>query len=209
MFLFTLEDVSFNGIINYPKIEIDEGKITFIIGESGSGKSTLLKLLNGVITASEGEVLYRGRNVQEYDPIELRREVLLVNQAIFLFDRSIKENFDEYRSYRELEPIDGYDLRKYLNICAAKLPLDSDCGKLSGGERQRVFTAINLSFLPKVLMLDEPTSALDDTTSALFIENITAYCKQNKLTLIVVSHDRNIYEKYAENKLILGETLKP
>ena len=73
------------------------------------------------------------------------------------------------------------------------------CNVMSGGERQRVFIAINLSYQPKVLMMDEPTSALDDKNADTLIKNIKSYCKANKISLIIVSHDKTIADRYADN----------
>ena len=202
--MFALKSVNYKDILKYPDIEIPSDAATFICGESGSGKSTLLKLLNGVLSPSDGEIIYLHKTLEDYDPILLRQEILLVSQSVYLFDRSIKDNFIEYYNYRNLDAIGEDAIKKYLNICSVNLPLDSMCQVLSGGERQRVFIAINLSYQPKVLMMDEPTSALDDKNANALMENIKAHCKANNITLIVVSHDKAIAEKYADNIIYLS-----
>ncbi|ABX41474.1 ABC transporter ATP-binding protein [Lachnoclostridium phytofermentans] len=199
MALFTIENVNYKNIIRYPNIEIPEGGATFICGESGSGKSTLLKLLNGVISPTDGKINYLDKNIEDYDPITLRREVLLISQSVYLFDMSIKDNFNEYYAYRDLENISEEEMKNYLDICSVHLPLDSMCSVMSGGERQRVFNAINLSFQSKVLMLDEPTSALDYKNANALLENVKSFCKRKEKTLLVVSHDRAIANKFADN----------
>lgn len=199
MALFNIEDVNYKKIIRYPNIEISEGGATFIFGESGSGKSTLLKLLNGVLSPTEGIIKYADKNIEDYDPISLRREVLLISQSVYLFDMSIKDNFKEYYAYRDLENISEEAMKSYLDICSVHLPLDSMCSVMSGGERQRVFIAINLSFQSKVLMLDEPTSALDYKNANALLENVKSFCKKEDKTLLIVSHDRAIANKFADN----------
>lgn len=196
--LFELRNVRFKDIIHYPDIEIPVGRTTFISGESGSGKSTLLKLLNGTAAADAGEIIYDGRAIEDYDPVALRREVLLCGQSVYLFDGSILDNFTEYRGYRDLPPIMSEEAVAYLKICAAEFHLDASCVTLSGGERQRVFSAICLSFMPKVLLMDEPTSALDDPTANMMLSDIKAFCRENNLTLIVVSHNCALTETYAD-----------
>jgi len=203
MALFTITDVHFEHIIHYPDIEIEAGRTTFICGESGSGKSTLLKLLNGVITPTGGCITYLDKNIGEFDPVALRREVLFVGQAVYLFDESIRENFNTYYAYRDLDAPSEAEMEQYLEICAVSLPLDSMCTVLSGGERQRVFHAINLSLGPKVFMMDEPTSALDDKNAKALMENIKAYCDEHGMTLLVVSHDKAIAEQYADRVIFL------
>lgn len=199
MKLFTIEEVNYKNIIRYPNIEISEGGATFICGESGSGKSSLLKLLNGVISPTDGKIKYLDKNIEDYNPIELRREVLLISQSVYLFDMTIKDNFNEYYAYRDLENISEEEMKSFLDLCSVHLPLDTICSVMSGGERQRVFIAINLSFQSKVLMLDEPTSALDYKNANALLENVKAYCKRKEKTLLIVSHDRAIANKFADN----------
>ncbi len=199
MTLFYVNKVNFMGIINYPQIEMPREKLTFICGESGCGKSTLLKLLNGVISADSGEIYYNGKQIQSYDPIELRKEVSLISQSVFLFDKSIRDNFYEYYDYRDLQkPSDEY-IKEYLDICCADFRLESLCSNLSGGEKQRVYIGIFLSLKPRVLLLDEPTSALDDYHANALLSNIKAYSQKNGLSLVVVSHNKQLANSYADN----------
>jgi len=203
MALFTLTNVHFENLIHYPAIEIEAGRTTFICGESGTGKSTLLKLLNGVVSPTGGRITYAGENIAALDPIALRREVLFVGQAVYLFDQSIRDNFRTYYTYRDLDAPSEAEMVRYLDICAVSLPLDSMCNVLSGGERQRVFIAINLSLTPNVFMMDEPTSALDGKNAAALVENVQAYCTQRGMTLLVVSHDKAIADRYADRIILL------
>lgn len=199
MTLFSFHQVDFKNIIRYPDMEISEGGATFICGESGSGKSTLLKLLNGVISPAGGTIFYSGKNIEEYNPIALRREVLLASQSVYLFDATIKDNFNKYYTYLDLKPLPEEAMESFLDICSVHLPLDSSCSIMSGGERQRVFIAINLSLPSKVLLLDEPTSTLDHKNAHLLIKNIKSFCRQAEKTLLVVSHDRAIADQYADH----------
>ena len=204
MTLFSISNVNFKNIIKYPKINIEEGKSTFICGKSGSGKSTLFKLLNASVSFDEGEILYQDKSIKDYDTILLRREVTLVSQNVFLFDDTIKNNFIEFYRYRDLSSPDDKLISKYLQICLADFSLDANCQEMSGGERQRVFISICLSFIPKVLMLDEPTSALDEHTAEAIMENLKNFCKENNITLIIITHDRLLTEKYADEVIILN-----
>ncbi len=203
MALFTVKDVSYKDIIHYPYIEIEPNKTTFLCGESGCGKSTLLKLLNGVISADKGELTYLEKNIESYDPINLRREVLLVNQTVFLFDKTIRDNFHEFYEYRDIKKPDDETLTKFLKICLADFPLGSFCGNLSGGEKQRVFIAICLSLMPKVLLLDEPTSALDEHNSRKLMENIKNFCNENSISLVIVTHNKALADDFGDNIVAL------
>jgi putative ABC transport system ATP-binding protein len=204
MSLFSLKDVTFKGIIRYPDIEIPKSLATFICGESGSGKSTLLKLLCGIASPESGEIFYNGKPIKDYDPIMLRREVLLCGQSAFLFDGTVEENFAQYYKYRDLPSLDQGHVKKYLKICAADFPLNALCDTMSGGERQRVFIAICLSLYPKVLLLDEPTSALDDATANAVLTNIKTFCRENDITPVVISHSKSLVQSYADYTITLA-----
>ncbi len=201
--MIKLDHVNFENLIDYPDIEIESGRITFICGRSGCGKSTLLRLLNGTVSPQGGGIFFDGRNIDDFDTVALRKELLLVGQTVYLFDSTIKENFEEFWRYRELPVPSDEEIRSFLSICCADFPLDMSCTSMSGGERQRVYIAIYLSFMPKVLMLDEPTSALDLKTSVLMMENLVSYCKENRITMIVVSHDKALAERFADKIIVL------
>ena len=196
--LIQLKKVNFKNIIQYPDIEIEAEKVTFICGGSGSGKSTLLKLINGSASPTSGEIFIEDDNILNLDTIRLRKEFLLAGQSVYLFDKTIRENFEEFYKYRDLPAPSEKDMKFYLEICCADFPLDSLCTIMSGGERQRVYLAVCLSLSPKVLMLDEPSSALDSVTADLLMQNLTAYCKENHITLLVVSHDKSLADRFGD-----------
>lgn len=197
------KDLCFNNIINYKNMKIPKGKVTFITGESGCGKSTLLKLFNGTLTQSKGNIYYKGKDTEKLNSIELRKEISLISQSVFLFDASIKDNFIKFYKYRGQNVPSDEEMKEILNICCIKFPLDKDCSVMSGGEKQRIYIAIYLSFKPEIIMLDEPTSALDNKNTFSVIENILSFCKNNKSTVIIVSHDKELTEKFGENNITL------
>lgn len=206
MVLFKLKNVKYKNIIKYPDLEIKAGITTFITGESGVGKSTLLKLLNGVLTPTDGNVWLVDEKVLNIDSIELRRKVLLVGQSAFLFDeQSIRENFRMFFNYRdEILPCDD-EIKAFLTICSIEMSLDGCVYELSGGEKQRVFIAIHLALGFEVLMMDEPTSALDEKNGSALLANIKSYCKENKKSLIIISHNREAVEHFADDIIVLGD----
>ncbi|MEG0313689.1 MAG: energy-coupling factor ABC transporter ATP-binding protein [Erysipelotrichaceae bacterium] len=193
-------DLSYLDIIKYPNITIIEHSLTYISGNSGTGKTTLLKLFNALIDPTTGTIYYKNEDISNLDTLLLRKEVILATQTLYLFDLSIKDNFNSYFKYRELELPSIDTIKYYLDLCCITLPLETLCTNLSGGEKQRVFIAIALALKPKVLMLDEPTSALDSTTSKKLIKNLKGYAK-DKLTLVVVSHDTKLLKDYADNEI--------
>ncbi len=202
-FIFQTKRLCFNNMIIYKDITIPSDKVTFITGDSGCGKTTLLKLFNSSISPSCGDVLYLGKSIAELDTIVYRKEVCLIRQSVFLFDSSIKENFKQFYEYRQQPMPSDDEIKSMLDICCIDFPLTKDCTTMSGGERQRVYMAIFLSFNPKVVLLDEPTSALDSKNSHAVIENIIRYCKNNRISLIIISHDKSIVDSFSENSVVI------
>lgn len=196
--VLSTKNLKFQDFLSYPNVEILGEKCTFLMGESGCGKSTLFKLMNATLSYSQGSIEYEGRNIEKWDTIDLRREILLTSQEIYLFEGTIEDNYRKYYEFREKECISKVQMEDYLSICCAPFPLESRCEVLSGGERQRVFTAICISFLPKVLLMDEPTAALDEVTSHKFFKQIKDFCQEQHITLVVICHNSHLVDEYAD-----------
>jgi len=201
--VFIINQPKFGGILEYPELEIKKRGVTFIKGASGAGKSTLLKLLNGSLSPDEGSILYNGKDILEMDTIDLRREVILIGQNVYLFDLTVRQNFHEYYSDIELPAPYDETIKKFLKLCHADFSLEESCVKMSGGERQRIYIAICISLMPKVILMDEPTSALDGNTSKVLMENLSEFTRQNDMAMIVVSHDPILAENYADHVITI------
>ncbi len=198
------EQLGFGPIEKYPLIQIPRHQTTFLYGPSGCGKSTLARMMNATLSPSQGQLVFNGKPYADWDVLELRQKVVLASQNVFLFDQTIQENFKVFYEYRELPPPTPEEMAFYLNLCCLSFPLDRPCEVLSGGERQRIFVAICLSFRPEVLILDEPTSALDGATAHQLMHHLTTFSKEQGITLVVISHDKAIMEKY-QNHVISCE----
>ena len=203
MEILRFENVKF--IKEYDDFTINKNEIVFIVGKSGSGKSTLLKLINNTLQMKSGSIFYKDTNILNIKPVELRRNIMMTSQENFLFDMTIKENFHEFYKLRDLENLTDNEIVKFLKIADFDVDVNLDVEKLSGGEKQRVFLAIALSMRPAVLLLDEPTSALDSNTAFNMMKNIVDYCKHNDITLVVVSHARNLVDEFADKTIDLGD----
>jgi len=202
--LFEISGVKYKGILTYDHIKIPSGKISFVVGESGSGKSTLLKLLNRTISPDQGEISYKGKSILKGNLLQLRQDVLLFNQKAFLFDGSIRDNFYRYYAYRGIDLPKKETMREMLDLFGLSFSLSQNCTVLSGGERHRVYMAIYLSFIPEVILLDEPTAALDAKNSDIIMRNFIDFCKRKGIELIVVSHDQDIVNAFAEHVVRIG-----
>jgi putative ABC transport system ATP-binding protein len=177
---FEYRDVRVDGddgpIVKGFSAEIEATGLTAIVGPSGAGKTTLLRLLNRLDDPDGGEVLFEGRDVREYDVLELRRRVQSVGQVPVTFTGTVADNVGP--AVTELLPRVGLDL--------ALAGREAD--RLSVGEAQRMCLARSLALHPDVLALDEPTSALD-TASKSGIERLIRDLANSGLTVIMVTHD--------------------
>lgn len=203
MEILRFENVKF--IKEYDDFSIDKNEVVFVVGKSGSGKSTLLKLINNTLQMKSGRIFYKDENILNIKPVELRRNIIMTSQENFLFDMTIRENFHEFYKLRDLEELTDDEITKFLKITNFDVDLNLNVEKLSGGEKQRVFLAIALSLDPEVLLLDEPTSALDNKTAFDMMKNIVNYCKHNDITLVVVTHARQLVDEFADKIIDLGE----
>ena len=203
MEILRFENVKF--IKEYDDFSIDKNEVVFVVGKSGSGKSTLLKLINNTLQMKSGRIFYKDENILNIKPVELRKNIIMTSQENFLFDMTIRENFHEFYKLRDLEELTDEEITKFLKITNFDVDLNLNVDKLSGGEKQRVFLAIALSLDPEVLLLDEPTSALDNKTAFDMMKNIVNYCKHNDITLVVVSHARQLVDEFADKIIDLGE----
>lgn len=185
-------------ITDYGSQSIDQGSIVCIVGKSGSGKSSLLKLINNSLNMKEGHIYYRNKDIMEIDPTELRSNIILSGQDSYLFDGSIRDNFDKFYTLKDMDIPDDNTIEKFLDIVCLNFSINHRVDLFSGGEKQRLFLAIAISFMPEILLLDEPTSALDYKTSRFLMDKLVKFSKKNKMSLIIVSHDLDLVEEYAD-----------
>ncbi len=203
--LFLLEKVKVNGILELPHMEIPEQQVTCIFGESGAGKTTLLRLLNHLISPDQGTVYYRGQNLFDYDPVELRREVVMLSQTPIMFPGSIADNLQLGRRLAGKLDADRNELAKTLELVRLQKGLDEGVDTLSGGEKQRLTLGRVLLMDPPVLLLDEPSSSLDEDTERLIFDRLAQFAKEKERSLIMVTHARWVVNAYGDQKVELNQ----
>ena len=196
--MINLEQVSksYDGvskIINNLSFEVLEGEILMLLGSSGCGKSTLLKMINRLIDPTEGRIYLDGKDIQQQDPIELRRSIGYVFQGIGLFPHlSIRENISivpRLIGWHEDRINNRYrELLKLVQL-SPEIHADRFPDELSGGQQQRVAVARALAVDPAYLLMDEPFGALDAITRDSLQQEFLDLKQHLNKTIIFVTHD--------------------
>ena len=199
--------------INDIDLEIEEGKITAIIGETGSGKSTLVQHLNALLLPNKGRLVILDHEIESDKKNRglksLRKDVGLVFQ------------FSEYQLFEETILKDvafgpknfGDDEETALNKAKKALKLvgipesyyERSPLELSGGQKRRVAIAGIIAIEPKILVLDEPTAGLDPAGAMEMINLFISLNKNMGTTIIIVSHDNEVVYNYADNVVLMAD----
>ncbi len=201
---FKLQNVTYGQILKIPELIIPAGALFTVTGKSGSGKTTLLKLLNNLISCDEGDLYYYGSNVKSLDPVALRRRVVMVPQAPFIFPGSLEENIRLAFFFNRKEPPVKDRIKQLL--ATFDLPLDplQDTHNLSGGEKQRLALIRALLLEPETLLLDEPTAALDDENTEIVLRYLTDWVSRDGRALVMVSHGGEQVKAKSDTVLLLN-----
>ncbi len=176
-----LEDIS---------IEIKPGQRVAIVGQTGSGKTSLVKLINRTFDVQKGGVLVDGVDVREWYLEELRNQISIIEQDVFLFSRSIAENiaFGKQDASREEIIKAAKEAQAHDFITSFANGYETIIGErgttLSGGQRQRLALARAFLTSPKILVLDDSTSAIDSETEDQ-IQKAIFRAAEGRTTLII------------------------
>lgn len=196
-----------NLVLNDISFDLEKGKKYAIIGESGSGKSTLAKILLGRLEDYKGSIKIGQDELKDINRKSLYSGIVPVNQEVFMFNDTIKENiclYNEFSDDRVEYAIQKSESSKLIDSLPNKLNTiyGENMRDFSGGEKQRISIARCLIRDCDMIILDEPTSALDFKNSRL-IENTILSLKQ---TALVITHklDEKILKKYDEVFVLVG-----
>lgn len=197
-------------IIEHVNLHIHCGRLTVIIGPNGAGKSTLIKAILGEVRHT-GSIEFRDmrdKSIQDlrigYVPQHLNFEKSTPTSVYDMFASYISSIPVFWRKSRAVQE----RIRQSLAVFEAQELMDKQLGDLSGGELQRVLLSIACDPVPNLLLLDEPVSGIDRNGMDLFYENISRLKKNYDLAMILVSHDFDYVEKYADNVILLDKTVR-
>lgn len=178
-----LTDVSFT---------VPEGKTYALVGASGGGKTTLAHLIPKFYNIETGDILINGISINDIKSESLRKNIGIVQQDVFLFTGTFKENIAYGNPSATDEDIIDASKKANLYDYIMSLPqgFDTEIGergvKISGGQKQRLSIARVFVKNPSILILDEATSALDNTTESLIQQSLSELCVGR--TSIVIAH---------------------
>jgi ATP-binding cassette subfamily B protein len=204
------ENVSFayNGapVLSNVSFRADPGETIAIVGQTGSGKTTLTRLVNRIFDASSGRVLVDGVDVRDWNLESLRSQISAIEQDIFLFSRTLRENIAFGRADASPEAVEraAREAQAHDFITSFSEGYETVVGErgvtLSGGQRQRV--AIARAFLtdPRILILDDSTSAIDSATEDQ-IQKAMREISRERTTFIITHRLSQI--RWAERILVL------
>ena len=192
-------------------LKIEDGQLIGIIGHTGSGKSTLIQLMNGLIRASSGQVLFHGKNI--YDPDfkmkELRGKVGLVLQypEYQLFETTVlrdaafgpkNQGLSEEEAVKKAQDA-------LMTVGLTEQYWQMSPFELSGGQKRRAAIAGVLAMEPEVLILDEPTAGLDPRGRDELFAQIQKMHREKHMTVMLVSHSMEDVADYAQRIIVLDQ----
>ena len=179
-------------LLNDFNIKIEPNKKIAVVGASGQGKSTLFNLLTRIFDANEGVISLDGVNICDLSEDSLRKNISVIRQEPFIFNRSIIDNFRLVDQDIDLETVRKYTKMAYLDDYIMSLPeqyntiLGESGVNLSGGQKQRLSIARTLAKNSKVILFDEATSALDNKSQEFIKKSIDNLVLDH--TVIIVAH---------------------
>lgn len=173
--------------------EIDEGEFVVILGPSGAGKSTLLNIIGGMDSATSGSINVFGKEIVGLNEKELtkyrREDIGFVFQFYNLIPNlTVLENVElAGQIVKQSKPAE--DILKQVGL---EHRMNNFPSQISGGEQQRVAIARAIAKNPQLLLCDEPTGALDYKTGKNILNILKEYCKNEKRTVIIITHNSSI-----------------
>ncbi|MBC2118793.1 ABC transporter ATP-binding protein [Listeria marthii] len=196
-------------VLNHINLSIEAGETVAFVGPSGAGKTTICNLLPRFYEVSDGEITIDGENIKRFTLPSLRAQIGVVQQDVFLFSGTVRENIAYGKLDASDEEIAHVVKLAHLSKVVEEMPdgLDTIIGergvKLSGGQKQRLAIARMFLKNPPILILDEATSALDTETEQVIQASLEELA-EGRTTLIIAHRLATI--KHADRIIVVNET---
>ncbi|MBQ6267727.1 MAG: ABC transporter ATP-binding protein [Clostridia bacterium] len=207
---FSYTEAETQGVLDHVSLKIDKGKTVALVGPSGGGKTTICHLIPNFYKLEEGNgsILIDGRDIRTLTMDSVRRNIGIVQQDVFLFGGSIRDNIRYGCPDATEEQVIEAAKRANIHDYVLTLPhgYDTEIGergvRLSGGQKQRISIARVFLKDPAILILDEATSALDNSTELQIQQALDALCKGR--TTLVVAHRLSTVRNADEIAVVTG-----
>ena len=192
-------------------VTIDDGQFIGLIGHTGSGKTTFLQLLSGLIKPESGTVLIDGEDIfdKKFNLHSIRGKVGIVFQypEHQLFEETVFKDvcYGPKNMGLEKEEIERRAKEALSLVGINEEVYTQSPFELSGGQKRRVAIAGVLSMNPKILILDEPTAGLDPAGRKEILGLVEKLCREQKMTIILVSHSMDDVAEYADRILVIND----
>ena len=195
---YLLKDISF---------EIAKTELICLIGASGAGKTSLLRLLNRLSEPSAGTIYLEGQDYRSIPVIQLRQQIVLVQQESKLLGMTVKAALAYPLSLRGLERLQIQQRILYWSdqLHIPQEWLERTEVQLSVGQRQTVAIARALVTQPKILLLDEPTSALDAGRASQLLQVLSNLAAAGETTIVMVNHQLELAQAFCQRLLYLQQ----
>lgn len=189
-------------------LTINKGEVFGIVGFSGAGKSTLVRMLNGLETPTEGEVIVNGTridNLKGKDLREQRKKIGIIFQHFnLLWSRTVLENIMYPLELAKVPKEQRIKKAKELaNLVGLGERIHAYPSQLSGGQKQRVGIARALANDPEILISDEATSALDPQTTDEVLDLMEEINKKLNLTIVIITHEMHVIRRLADTVAVM------
>lgn len=198
-----------NKVLSDISLTIEDGELVAIIGSSGCGKTTTLKMINRLIRPTKGKIFIDGKDIEDMNKVEMRRNIGYVIQQAGLFPHmTVRENIE---LIQRLEKKSDEEIRKNTDYLMDMVGLEGEefldryPNDLSGGQQQRVGVARALANNPKIILMDEPFSALDPMTRVSLQDELIALHEKVDTTIVFVTHDMDEAIKIADKICIMKD----
>lgn len=181
-----------NQVLNNLDLTINQGEFVTILGPSGCGKTTLLKMINKLISYDSGDIRVKGKPLDTWSTIELRRSIGYVIQQIGLFPHmTIEDNVGYVLSLKGVKRAQRRDrVEELIQMVGLEVGMLSRYpSELSGGQKQRVGVARALATNPEIILMDEPFGAVDEIARTALQDEFLKLHKQLNKTILFVTHD--------------------
>jgi len=191
-------------VLDVPALDVAPGELLAIMGPNGSGKSTLLRVLGLLERPEAGRVEFHGRSVDAREALPERRRMATVFQEPLLADATAADNVGLGLRFRGIAADAAAPrVAAWLRRLGVGPLASRQARTLSGGEAQRVALARALVLEPEVLLLDEPFAGLDTPSRAALIADLGAVLRQDRVTTVLVTHDRGEARALADRIAVL------